>query len=80
MDAGVDMMFPHQELARQIGSALVSPSARITETGDYAPSVSIRRGRGSATLDKVYRFTRRFANQRSAIDYAMHQGQLLAAA
>jgi hypothetical protein len=64
-----------QELSFSIGSFLVTPSARVTDTGDFAPSVSIRRGRGTSTLDKVYRFTRRFQSHRGAIDYAIRQGQ-----
>jgi hypothetical protein len=49
-----------QELSFSIGKFRVTPSARVTDTGDFAPSVSIRRGQGAATLDKVFRFTRRF--------------------
>ncbi len=71
-------MFPQQELSFHIGTTLVSPSARVTEAGDYAPSVSLRRGRGSSTLDKVFRFTRRFESHRSAVAYASRQGRALA--
>ncbi len=73
-------MFPFQELSFSIGRFLVSPSARVTDTGDYAPSVSLRRGRGAGTHDKVFRFTRRFANHRSAVAYAAREGRALAAA
>lgn len=71
-------MFPHQEHSFYIGQTLVSPSARVTETGHYAPSVSLRRGRGSATLDKVFRFTRRFSSHHHALAYAARQGREMA--
>ena len=64
-----------QELSFSIGKFRVTPGARVTDTGDFAPSVSIRRGQGAATLDKVFRFTRRFHSHRSAIDYLIRQGQ-----
>ncbi len=73
-------MFPHQELSFSIGKFLVSPSARITESGDYAPSVSIRRGCGTHTHDKVFRFTRRFASHRGAVNYAIREGRSLVTA
>lgn len=72
-------MFPHQELSFSIGRYLVSPSARVTDTGDFAPSVSIRRGMGTGTHDKVFRFLRRFPCHRSAVDYAIGQGRSLVA-
>ena len=69
-----------QELSFSIGKFRVTPGARVTDAGDFAPSVSIRRGQGAATLDKVFRFTRRFHSHRSAIDYAIRQGQAQVAA
>lgn len=68
-------MFPHQELSFSIGKFLISPTARATDRGDYAPSVSIRRGTGCGTLDKVFRFTRRFATHQHAIEYAAREGR-----
>lgn len=71
-------MIPHHELSFSIGRFLVSPSARVTDTGDFAPSVSLRRGSGSTTHDKIFRFTQRFADFRSAVAYATHEGRALA--
>lgn len=58
-----------------MGKYLVSPLARQTTEGRYAPSVSIRSGRGSATHDRVLRFTRHFATAREALRYAADQGR-----
>lgn len=68
-------MFPHQDLSFPMGKFLISPSARCTDLGDFAPSVSIRRGTGTSTHDKVFRFTSRFANYRHAVDYAIAQAK-----
>jgi len=58
-----------------MGKYLVSPLARQTDEGRYAPSVSIRSGRGSGTHDRVLRFTRHFATAREALRYAADQGR-----
>ncbi|HSW03420.1 hypothetical protein [Aquabacterium sp.] len=58
-----------------MGKYLVSPLARQTDEGRYAPSVSIRTGRGSATHDRVLRFTHHFATAREALRYAADQGR-----
>lgn len=73
-------MYPLHELPFFYGKFLVSPSASVTDAGDYQPSVSLRRGRGSGTHDKVYRFTPRFASRVGAIDYAIDRGRALAMA
>ncbi len=73
-------MYPLQELPFSYGKFLISPSARVTDAGDFAPSVSLRRGHGSGTHDKVYRFTHRFASHGGAIDYAIDRGRALAMA
>ncbi len=65
----------HHALSFSIGSFLVTPSARATDTGDFAPSVSIRRGSGTGTHDKVFRFTRRFPSHARAIAYAIREGR-----
>ncbi len=71
------LMFPHQELSFSIGKFLISPTAKATDAGDFAPSVSIRRGSGCGTLDKIFRFTRRFATHRHAVEYAAREGRAL---
>ncbi len=73
-------MYPHQELSFSLGKFLISPSARVTDAGDYEPSVSLRRGHGSGTHDKVFRFIDRFPSLGSAIDFAIGQGRTLAMA
>ncbi len=73
-------MHSFQELPFSCGKFLISPSARVTDAGDYEPSVSLRRGQGSGTHDKIYRFTPRFASRMGAIDYAIGRGRALAKA
>jgi hypothetical protein len=57
-----------------LGKYLVSPLVRRTEGGRYAPSVSIRSGRGTSTHDRVLRFHARFDSRESARVYAVEQG------
>ncbi len=57
-----------------MGKYLVSPLARQTAEGCYAPSVSIRSGRGSGTHDRVLRFPRHFATAPEALSYAAARG------
>lgn len=57
-----------------VGKYLVSPLVQRTEEGRYAPSVSIRSGRGSATHDRVLRFHVRFDTLDNARRYAVEQG------
>jgi hypothetical protein len=58
----------------EIGKYLVSPLIKRLEDGRYAPSVSIRTGRGSATHDRVLRFASVFDTAQAAIRYAIDQG------
>ena len=67
-------MFSRPEKTFSVGKYLVSPMTRRTETGAYAPSVSIRSGRGQATHDRVFRFDARFATRAAARRYATEQG------
>lgn len=57
------------------GKFLLSPYTRITDSGDYEASLSIRSGRGSSTHDRVFRFLPRFTSHQCAWDYAAHQGR-----
>jgi hypothetical protein len=57
-----------------VGKYLVSPLVRCTDSGAFAPSVSIRSGRGSATHDRVLRFHARFDTRDGAHRYAFEQG------
>ena len=56
-----------------VGKYLVTPLARITSTGDYAASVSIRRG----MHDRIFRFIPRFDSQGHAMRYALAQGRTM---
>lgn len=56
-----------------VGKFLVSPLARFTEAGDYIASLSIRSGRGTGTLDRVFRFLPRFACRQDVLQYALTQ-------
>ncbi len=56
------------------GKYLVSPLSRLLDDGLYAASVSIRSGRGSASTDRVMRFTATFPTQEAAGRYALKQG------
>lgn len=62
-----------------VGKYLVSPSCRRTESGDYIAITSVRSGTGTGTHDRVFRFERRFACDRSALHFAAHEGRMLAA-
>lgn len=57
-----------------MGRFLLSPTARQTDGGQYAASLSIRSGRGSASHDRVYRFLPLFSTPHAARQYAMDQG------
>ena len=54
----------------EIGKYLVSPLAKQQGEGRYAASVSIRSGRGSATHDRVLRFSGIFDSAAAAVHYA----------
>ena len=58
----------------EIGKYLVSPLIKQLDDGLFAPSVSIRTGRGSATHDRVLRLTPRFDSLNDAIRYATDEG------
>ncbi len=53
-----------------VGKYLVSPLAKPQGAGLYAASVSIRSGKGSATHDRVMRFTDVFESAAAAVHYA----------
>ena len=53
-----------------VGKYLVSPLAKPQGQGLFAASVSIRSGRGSATHDRVLRFSTLFDSAAGAVHYA----------
>lgn len=68
------MMISHNTPTRlAVGKYLVSPLAKPQGEGCFVASVSIRSGKGSATHDRVMRFSRLFDNAASALQYATEQ-------
>lgn len=59
-----------------IGKYQVSSLSKRLDDGGYRASVSIRSGRGSATTDRVMRFTHRFDSEPAAHLYAHEQGMI----
>jgi hypothetical protein len=66
------MMISHDNTPTRmaVGKYLVSPLAKPHGEGRYAASVSIRSGKGSATHDRVMRFSALFDSAASAVQYA----------
>ena len=62
------MNFYNTQIA--VGKYLVSPAASHHSEGRFAASVSIRSGHGSATHDRVMRFSGLFESAAAAIHYA----------
>ena len=54
----------------EVGKYRVSPVATQLDDGGFAASVSIRSGKGSATHDRVSRFSTLFDNAPAALHYA----------
>ncbi|MBA4330146.1 MAG: hypothetical protein C0428_18120 [Polaromonas sp.] len=61
-------MIDHNHIS--VGKYLVSPLAKPQGEGRYVASVSIRSGRGSATHDRVMRFSGLFDSASAALHYA----------
>ncbi|RYF28588.1 MAG: hypothetical protein EOO33_00455 [Comamonadaceae bacterium] len=55
----------------QVGNYFVTPLTKVTDTGRYAASVSIRRG----MHDRVFRFVPNFDSASLAALYALAQGR-----
>ncbi|OWQ90410.1 hypothetical protein CDN99_13745 [Roseateles aquatilis] len=58
----------------EVGRYLVSPMTKPHVDGGYSASVSIRSGRGMASIDRVMRFVPSFPNRRDALRYAADEG------
>ncbi|MEY3381577.1 MAG: hypothetical protein RL468_2175 [Pseudomonadota bacterium] len=65
------------ENAFSVGKYLVSPLSRLSESGRYLASVSIRSGSGRGTYDRVFRFVPQFDTQEGALQYAITEGHNL---
>lgn len=58
-----------------VGKFLITPLTRSAQAGRFVASLSIRRGTGSQTHDRVYTFKPEFPTQDSALTYAAAQGR-----
>jgi len=64
----------------EVGRYRVSPMTTPHAEGGFAASVSIQSGRGSASIDRVWRFVPRFTTSRAALRYAAREGAIWARA
>ena len=60
----------HHQTPLEIGKYLVSSTAKEIVPGGFSASVSIRSGKGSATHDRVLRFSDPFESAAAALRYA----------
>jgi len=58
-----------------VGKFLITPLTRSDAAGRFIASLSIRRGQGAQTHDRIYTFKPEFANKDSALTYAAAQGR-----
>jgi hypothetical protein len=58
-----------------VGKFLITPLTRAHTAGHHTASLSIRRGEGTQTHDRVYTFKPEFETQDSALMYAAAQGR-----
>lgn len=59
----------------EVGRFLVSPMTSRGSDGLFVASVSIRSGRGMASVDRVMRFKASFATPTAALSYATVEGK-----
>jgi hypothetical protein len=58
-----------------VGKFLITPLSRLNNAGLHTASLSIRRGTGTQTHDRVYTFKPEFKTPDSALMYAAAQGR-----
>ena len=58
-----------------VGKFLITPLSRSDTAGRFIASLSIRRGQGTQTHDRIYTFKPEFTNKDSALTYAAAQGR-----
>ncbi|MBV8470691.1 MAG: hypothetical protein JOY60_12640 [Burkholderiaceae bacterium] len=63
-----------QNKSIEVGRFLVSPMTTLDSDGLFVASVSIRSGRGMASVDRVMRFKPSFATPGAALRYATVEG------
>lgn len=57
------------------GKFYFTPLSRSAQDGSFTAGLSIRRGRGMQTHDRVYTFARQFGSRDSALHYAAAQAR-----
>ena len=67
-------LHPLNETSFQVDRFCVSPLTHRQADGSFCASVSIRSGRGTASHDRVFRFTPQFSTRESARRYAAREG------
>lgn len=68
-------MFVQEAAPFSVGKFLITPLSRPVQAGGFTASLSIRRGQGRETHDRVYTFKQAFATRDSALLYAAAQGR-----
>ena len=68
-------MKPHTHAAFKAGKFLITPLSRSCHNGRFIASLSVRRGAGTQTHDKVFSFHPEFESAESALTYAAVQGR-----
>ena len=68
-------MTPHTATPFSIGQYLLTPFTHANTRGQFIASLSVRRGRGPQTHDRVYTFKPAFPCEDSALMYAQAQGR-----
>ena len=58
----------------EVGRFVISPMVQPRDGGGFDALVSIRSGRGMASVDRVMRFTPQFPSSRAALRYARAEG------
>lgn len=58
----------------EVGRYLISPMSQARDGGGFDALVSIRSGRGMASVDRVMRFTPQFRSPQAALRYAKAEG------
>ena len=57
------------------GKFLITPLTRSNAAGRFVASLSIRRGKGTQTHDRIYTFKPEFNSKDGALTYAAAQGR-----
>lgn len=68
--------FMNHQNSIDVGKYRVSPLAKQLDEGRFSASVSIRSGQGSATHDRISRFSTLFDNAPAALRYATEQAMV----